>query len=110
MRIACAYEYTICTAIGTDPFDTAKFEAVCNSLKQEKPPASIERLLEIIKCFRIKGGAEGRKELNDTVDKLVDQFHFGEQATAETIYEQLGRTDTFVRDRYVVCLGRLQLV
>jgi len=97
VRIACAYEYTICTARGADPFDTAKFEAVCNSLKQESPPAAIEQLLDVIKCFRISGGTEGRKRLNDTVDKLVDQFHFEKQPTAETIYEEHGNTEAFAK-------------
>ena len=59
MRIACAYEYSICTARGAEPFDKAKFEAVCNSLKQERPPAAIEQLLEVVKRFRISGGAGG---------------------------------------------------
>jgi len=40
---------------------------------------------------------EGRKQLNDTVDKLVDQFHFEEHATTEEIYEEIGNTDAFVR-------------
>jgi hypothetical protein len=95
--MAIAYEYTICTAKGADPFETAKFEEVCNSLKLEKPPAAMEQLLEIIKCFGISGGAEGRKRLNDTVDTLVGQFHFEEQATAETIYEKLCNAEAFVK-------------
>jgi hypothetical protein len=89
VRIACAYEYAICTARGAEPFDKAKFEAVCNSLKQERPPAAIEQLLEVVKRFRISGGAEGRKHLNDTVDKLLDQFHFEEHATTEETYKEV---------------------
>lgn len=97
MRIACAYEYTICTTKDGDPFNTAKFEAVCNSLQQFNPPATIEQLLRIIKCFRIAPGLEGRKELSDTVDQLVDQFHFDEQDTSEKIYQKLGNTEPFIR-------------
>jgi hypothetical protein len=97
VRIACGFEYTICTARNKDPFDTAKFEEDCNLLKQHRHPAAIEQLLEIIKCFRIRGGADARKQLNDNVSTLVNQFHFKEQAIAETIYEELVNTDDFVR-------------
>lgn len=97
VRIACAYEYAICTAGNTDPFDMAKFEEVSNSLKKYGPPVAIKQLLEIFESFKGYGRTEGRKKLNSDVDALASKFHFEEQATAQSIYEELANHEDFLR-------------
>lgn len=75
----------------------ARFQEVCDRLNQENPPVKIEWILDNVRGFRISHGAEGHKELNETVDRLVNQFDFEVEASAHSIYDQLSHDAVFLR-------------
>ena len=97
VRIACAYEYTLCTACGKDPYEGAHFKKDSDTLKQKSPTLELRKLLDVIGRLKNSGTLEKREkqnnEVNDLINQLVREKPLTEQEQVGNIYERLGSKD-----------------
>jgi hypothetical protein len=103
VRIACAYEYTLCTAGDKDPYDGVKFKAVSDYLKGKHPPPSLEQQLEVISLLSDRNYK--REKLDEKVSKciedLIDKECLTQERSVESIYEQLSNNDEFFKSSFL---------
>jgi len=109
-RIACAYEYTLCTACGKDPYKGAHFKDDSSALKQSAATPELRRLLETIAGLKNFRKVEDRRtqndKVNDLIDRLVRERPPTEQEQIGSIYERLAsKEDDFIEAAlfYVWC-------
>jgi hypothetical protein len=97
VRIACAYEYTLCTACSKDPYEGAHFKRDSDILKQKSPTLELRKQLDVIGRLKNFGTLEKREqqnnEVNDLIDRLVREKPPTEQEQVGSIYERLGSKD-----------------
>jgi hypothetical protein len=90
VRIACAYEYTVSTALGKDPYATLNFERDTQLLKQKNPPPELEKQIDVIELLKNHVREKLNNKVNDLIDGLVREEPPTEHEQVGSIYKRLG--------------------
>jgi hypothetical protein len=93
VRIACAYEYTLSTALGKDLYAFLNFKNDTQLLKQKNPLPELQKHLDVIWSLEEYGREKLNNKVNELIDGLVREKPPTEQEQVGSIYERLGSKD-----------------